>query len=128
MTAPEIKTKPAVLLIDDESYILDLMRAGLEGEFEIETATSAEEAGLLTGTRRYDVVICDQILPGENGLEFLIRAASMQPTCRRIMMTGYINPELLSRAMTLAKLSACLLKPVHFNDLKKAIYSAIAEK
>jgi len=117
---PPKPNKPLVLLIDDEPFILDVLRAGLQSEFEIETASSAEEANLLIGTRRYDAIVSDQILPGENGLEFLIRAFRQQPTARRILLTGYINPELLSR------LSACLLKPVHFAELKKTLYAALA--
>ena len=128
MTATEQKPKPSVLLIDDEPYILDLMRVGLEEEFEIATAASAEQATLLTGTRQYDVIVCDQVMPGQNGLEFLMRSAELQPGTRRIMMTGYINPELLSRAMPLAALSACLLKPTHPNELKQAILKALAAK
>jgi DNA-binding NtrC family response regulator len=127
MSAPEEKPKPTVLMVDDESYILDLMREGLGRDFEIETAASAEEASLLTGTRKYDVIVCDQIMPGENGLQFLMRLAEMQPTARLIMMTGYINPELLSRAMVLAGLSACLLKPVQVAEVKNAINAALAK-
>ena len=128
MTAADQKSKPSVLLIDDEPYILDLMRVGLEEEFEVATAASAEQAALLTGTRQYDVIVCDQIMPGQNGLEFLMRSAERQPGSRRIMMTGYINPELLSRAVPLAALSACLLKPTHPGELKQAIRAALAQK
>ena len=128
MTAPAQKTKPVVLLIDDEPYILELMRTGLEDEFEIVTAPSGEEATRLTATRQFDVIVCDQIMPGQNGLEFLMRSAELQPGSRRIMMTGYINPELLHRATGLAGLSACLLKPTHPHELKKAIKAALAPK
>jgi len=128
MTAPAADSKPSILLVDDEPYILELMRAGLGGEYEIETAASAEEAALLTGTRQYDVIICDQIMPGQNGLEFLMRSAELQPATRRIMMTGYINPELLSRAVPLAGLAACVLKPAHPDELKRVIRAALAKK
>jgi len=126
MSAPAPKAKPLVLLVDDESNILELLRTGLESDFEVETATSAEDAALLTGTRQYDCIVCDQVMPGQNGLEFLMRSAELQPKTRRIMLTGYINPELLSRAVPLAGLSACILKPMHPNDLKKAIHAALA--
>lgn len=128
MAAPEQQSKPTVLLIDDENSILELMRLGLKDEFDITTAISSEEATGLTEAHQYDVIVCDQIMPGQNGLEFLMRSAERQPGCRRIMMTGYINPELLSRAVPLAALSACLLKPTHPDDLRKAIRSALAAK
>jgi CheY-like chemotaxis protein len=128
MSAPAPQAKPLVLLIDDESNILELLRTGLEGDFEVETASSAEEATMLTATRKYDVIVCDQVMPGQNGLEFLMRSAEQHPDTRRIMLTGYINPELLSRAVPLAGLSACVLKPMHPSDLKKTILAALARR
>ncbi|RFC51066.1 MAG: two-component system [Verrucomicrobia bacterium] len=128
MTAPAPDSKPSVLLIDDEPNILELMRVGLEKDYEIETAASAEEATLLTGTRQYDLIVCDQIMPGQNGLEFLMQSAERHPATRRIMLTGYINPELLSRAVPLAGLSACILKPALPDELKRAIQKALAAK
>ena len=53
------RSPPVVLRVDDEQPLLDAMRLGLASEFEVETAASAEEAALLLGTRRYDVLVCD---------------------------------------------------------------------
>ena len=128
MTAAAQPPKPSILLIDDEPDILHLMRVGLEKEYEIATAGSAEEATVLTAKRQFDVIVCDQIMPGQNGLEFLMQSAELQPASKRIMMTGYINPELLSRAVPLAGLSSCLLKPTHPEDLRNAIRKALASK
>jgi len=108
-----------------EPPLLDALRTGLLPEFEIDTATSAEEASLLIGTRRYDVVVCDQLLPGEQGLEFLIRVSERPAAPQRIMLTGYINPELLSRSISLADLAACLIKPVTHAQLGQAIRAAL---
>ena len=130
MTAPASapKPKPAVLLVDDEPAILELGQLALAGEFEVVTAASAEEAGVLTAQRRFDVIVCDQMMPGQTGVEFLMDLAERQPNIRRILMTGYMNPELLSRAVPLAGLSACLIKPTLPNELKRAIHAALAQK
>jgi len=128
MTAPAPKPKRTVLLVDDEPAILELMQAGLTAEFEVVTAASAEAALILTRQRRFDVIVCDHMMSGQSGVEFLMDVAERQPTSRRILMTGYINPELLSRAMTLAGLSACLIKPTHPEELKEAVRAALAPK
>lgn len=117
--------RPSVLLIDDERPLLHAFSEALKKDFDIETAESAEDAMLLESTRSYDVVVCDQLLPGEQGLEFLVRSSERQPGARRILMTGYVNPELLSRGMTLAKLSTCLIKPVTPQELAQAIRTAL---
>jgi DNA-binding NarL/FixJ family response regulator len=115
-----------VLLADDELPLLDTMRQSLEPEFDVEVAASAEEATLLAATRPFDAIVCDQLLPGEQGLEFLMRLAAQHPGARRILLTGYINPDLISRSIALAGLSACLLKPVASVELIKAIRAALA--
>ncbi len=128
MPAPQPTSAPrtAVLIIDDEVPLLEAMRLGLAPEFDVDVASTAEEGTLLAATRPYDVIICDQLLPGEQGLEFLMRLAVHHPGSRRILLTGYINPDLISRSMTLAGLSACLLKPVSTAELAKAIRAALA--
>jgi DNA-binding NarL/FixJ family response regulator len=114
-----------VLLVDDEPAFLDAMAQGMAGEFEIVTAASAAEAVSRMAMRKYAVVICDHILPGEAGLDFLIRMRERHPETRRILLTGYMNPELLSRSMAVAELSACLLKPVHASELAVAVREAL---
>lgn len=117
---------PAVLLVDDEAALLQAMRLTLEREFEIELATSAAEAELMMATRDYRVVVCDHLMPGEEGLQFLIRASERFPHTHRILLTGYMNPELLTRSIALARLSACVLKPAPPAEVAKAIRDAIA--
>ena len=114
-----------VLLVDDEPALLDAMTQGLAGEFEIVTASSAAEAVSRMALRKYAVVICDHVLPGETGLDFLVRMRERHPETRRILLTGYMNPELLSRSMAVAELSACLLKPVHASELAVAVREAL---
>ncbi len=120
-------SRPAVLLIDDELPYLDMLRIGLGTEFDIEVAHDTEEAGMSLAARHYDVLICDHLMPGEKGLDFLIRASQLHPKTRRILMTGYINPELLSRSVGVAKLARCLIKPVGIGELAQAIRDVLAE-
>ena len=118
--------RPAVLLVDDERPLLGALREGLESDFAVETAGTAEEADLMMASSSYDVLICDHMLPGEAGLEFLIRMSQRYPDTRRILLTGYMNPELISRSVALARLSACLLKPVPIEALATAVRTALA--
>ncbi|HUJ43231.1 MAG TPA: response regulator [Opitutaceae bacterium] len=116
-----------VLLVDDEPALLDALQQGMAGEFDVETAKSAAEAETRIGTRTYAVLICDHMLPGEAGLDFLVRMREQHPEMRRILLTGYINPELISRSVAVAELSACLLKPVHAAELAAAVRAALAK-
>ena len=112
------------MLVDDEPALLETFRLGLGGEFDLDLADSAEEAERRMATRAYDVVVCDHLMPGEEGLQFLIRASERYPRTQRILITGYMNPELLSRDVALARLATCLLKPVKATELAEAIRRA----
>ena len=117
--------REAVLLVDDEPALLDAMRQGLGGDFELATASSAAIAEARMAERRYSVVVCDHVMPGEAGLSFLVRMQDKHPATRRILLTGYINPELLSRSFRVAGLSACLLKPLNMEELSRAVRTAL---
>ncbi len=118
--------RPVVLLLDDELQLTAVMARALEGEFEVEIAANVEEARLLLGTRKFSALICDHMMPGEKqGLDFLVEAMTVQPEAKRILMTGYMNPELLARGVSLAQLSAVLLKPATFQQIRKALHDAL---
>ena len=116
---------PVVLLVDDEPLLLDSLGQELQDSCKLFTASSAAEADLRLAARRYDVIVCDHMLPGEQGLDFLSRTMEMVPTTKRILMTGYTNPEFISRSMVIAGLSACLVKPVRASEIADAIRSAL---
>ena len=117
--------KPAVLLVDDELEIRKVLQIALQEHFEIESASSAQEAEMMLGTGAYDVVVCDHLMPGEEGLAFLTRARTQFPKVQRILITGYMNPELISRSTMVAGLSGCLMKPVSMPALVEAIRLAL---
>jgi two-component system response regulator HupR/HoxA len=124
--APRPPSLPVVLLVDDEPLLLDSIGQELQGSCRLFTAASAAEADLKLAARRYDVIVCDHMLPGEQGLDFLSRVMELMPSTKRILMTGYTSPEFLSRSMAIAGLSACLVKPVRASEIAAAVKSAIS--
>jgi len=122
----ETRRRPVVLLLEDEPHLTKTMCLNLENEFEIETAANAEEALWLLASRKFDALLCDHMLPGRmQGLEFLMQAMKRQPEAKRILLTGYMNPDLLSRGVPLAELSALLLKPATVQQIRKALHDAL---
>ncbi len=119
--------RPRLLLIDDERPYLEVLHECLKDEFDVEIAENTEEAGALIKKCPFDVVVCDHMMPGEQGLTFLMRTCEEYPKMRRIMMTGYMNPELLSRSVPLAQLSSLVLKPVGAVELSRVIRAALAK-
>lgn len=125
MNQPSPFARPVVLLVDDEPAVREVLTLGLKEFFDVETAASTSEAEMLMSTRSYDVVVCDHLMPEEEGLHFLVRARTRFPQVQRILLTGYINPELLSRSRAVAGLADCLMKPVSTSVLIDSIRLAL---
>jgi DNA-binding NtrC family response regulator len=124
-----IPPRPSLLLVEDETLLASILCENLADQFEVEVAGNVDEARALFNTRKFDVILSDHMLPGkQQGLDFLIEALRQQPATKRILMTGYLNPELLSRGSSMAQLSACLIKPVEIMRLRKELDEALGRR
>ena len=116
--------KDAVLLIDDEQTLLEVFASALSSDFEVATATSIREAEFILHKRSFKVVIADHLMPGGNGMGFLVRAREEYPHMQRILVTGYMKPEMLMRSVNEAALFRYLLKPVTLPELLQVVHDA----
>ena len=116
--------KDAVLLIDDEQTLLEVFASALSTDFDVVTATSTREAEFILHKRSFKVVIADHLMPGGNGMGFLVRAREEYPHMQRILVTGYMKPEMLMRSVNEAALFRYLLKPVTLPELLQVVQDA----
>ncbi len=130
MTAPTgasqspLPKKGAVLIVDDEKSLSALYAEALSPLFEVDTAASAREAGFLLHKKPYKAIVCDHLMPGGNGLSFLVHVREEYPNTQRILVTGYMKPEMLLRSVNEAALYRYLLKPVSLPELVKTVEEA----
>jgi DNA-binding NtrC family response regulator len=87
-------------------------------------ATSAKEAGFILHKKKFKVVVSDHLMPGGNGLSFLVDAREEYPDMQRVLVTGYMKPEMLLRSVNEAALYRYLLKPVSLPELVKTVLEA----
>ena len=112
--------RPAILLVDDEPHSLQSMRMALEDEFDCLTAGDAETAARLMEEEWVQVVICDQRMPGQTGVEFLTDIRERWPEAVRIIITGYTDPDAMAQAINAAGIHQFLTKPWHPDQLVMA--------
>jgi len=104
-----------VLIVDDEQVILTVLCNVLADEgLEVESAQTAEEALRVLGGGRFDMMIADKNLPGENGLELIRKVKGLYPHIESVIITGYGSLESAIDALH-AGASGYLLKP--FEDI-----------
>lgn len=120
----EAQKKDAVLLVDDEKSLLEVYQAALSPVFEVTTATNAREADFILQKKTFKVVVADHLMPGGNGMNFLVRAREEFPHMQRVLVTGYMKPEMLLRSVNEAALFRYLLKPVSMGELLKVVQDA----
>jgi two-component system response regulator HupR/HoxA len=119
-------TRGAVLLIDDEVPLLELIAEALAPHFEVVTATNVRDAGFKLRQQTFKVILADHLMPGGNGLNFLVQAREEYPHTQRLLVTGYMKPEMLLRSVNEAALYRYLLKPVSLPELVKTVQEAAA--
>ena len=123
-SASAVVEREAVLVVDDERALLDVFREALEGRFEVTTAMSVREAEFTLRQKSFKVVIADHLMPGGNGMSFLVRAREEYPHMQRVLVTGYMKPEMLLRSVNEAALFRYLLKPVSIIELVNVVTEA----
>lgn len=118
------EARPYVLLIDDEQHSLSAMRMALEDEFEILTATDTRTACDLMEEEWVQVIICDQRMPGQTGVEFLSAVRERWPETVRLLITGYTDPGAMAQAINEAGIHQFITKPWHPDQLVMAARNA----
>ena len=121
---PAAAPKDAVLLVDDEQSLLDVFATALSPDFEVTTVNSTREAEFALRKKAFKVVVADHLMPGGNGMSLLVRAREEYPHMQRILVTGYMKPEMLLRSVNEAALFRYLLKPVAIMELIKVVHDA----
>ncbi len=116
--------REAILVVDDEKPILDMVKATLETQFQVVAVASAREAEFTLRKQTFKVVVADHLMPGGNGMSFLVRCREEYPHMQRVLVTGYMKPEMLLRSVNEAALFRYLLKPVQAADLLRIVQEA----
>ncbi len=116
--------KPAILLVDDEQPLLDVLVNALSPYFDVTTATCSRDAEFTLHKKEFKVIVTDHLMPGGNGMSLLVRAREEYPAMQRILITGYMKPEMLLRSVNEAAIYRYLLKPVALKELVDVIQEA----
>jgi len=118
----------SVLLVDDQSIILDGIESILEREAGLHVvgrASNGKEAVDRAHELRPDVVLMDINMPGMDGVEATKRVLKASPDTRVLVLSSYGHKEFVLELMDVGA-SGYLLKTTHKAELLEAI-TAVAE-
>lgn len=118
-----------VLVVDDEDYIRRLIRFVLEDEgYDVQLASSTEEALSLIRSFQPDIVTVDLMMPGRSGLELLaeMKADPAISNIPSLVVTAVGIRDDLEQANELGA-TATLNKPFSHRQLVDAIHDVLGE-
>jgi diguanylate cyclase (GGDEF)-like protein len=107
----------SLLVVDAEPATQDRLRELLNTEFDVVTADSAEAAKQIMAERPVDIVLTDQQLPGQSGVQFLEMVCLYSPQTIRILMTGAGKLEDAVDAINCGRVHRYLFKPWNSGQL-----------
>lgn len=116
-----------LLIVDDEPHTREGLELALEDEFEVFTASSAEEAVNALEEEEFQVILTDLRMPGDSGMSVIDHAIrhSSNPLC--IMMTAYGEVEVAVEAMKRGAFDF-LPKPINLEQLELLIKRGLKER
>jgi len=114
----------SLLVVDDEPYILTTLSALLSGEFDVLTADSVELAQQQFASRPIDIVLTDQKMPRQSGVQLLEWVREHHPRTIRLMMTGFADLEEAVEAINKGQVFRYLFKPWRADELLEVLRGA----
>lgn len=120
--------KKRILVVDDDQQILDLFTDVLarDNRFEVKTATTGYDAGLLTESFRPALIILDYMLPDINGdvVCSAIRANPELQDIAIIIVSGVVNQEEVGHLLKVGA-DEFIKKPFDIEKLIARIYEIL---
>ena len=117
-----------MLVIDDDSMVLSSCQRIFEEEnFYVVTTTSPEEGLSLVLDTYFDVVLCDWMMPGLDGMDVITRLEETSPGSAVIMISGYPSIERATEAMKRGAMDY-VAKPFTPDEIIKAVNDAMQRK
>jgi two-component system, probable response regulator PhcQ len=118
--------KCAILYVDDEEKSLKYFSRAFGDKFKILSAANASDGYRLLEQHRDEIALLmiDQRMPGEKGVEFLQRARQLHPTAIRILTTAYSDFDVVIDAVNSAAISKYVTKPWDIPQLEMILKEA----
>ncbi|MDK2857120.1 MAG: hypothetical protein PWQ29_844 [Verrucomicrobiota bacterium] len=122
-----VKDKDAVLIIDDDAFMLKVLYRVLQKEYTLYQAGSSEEAIEVLRGRHVKAILCDHVLPGQSGLDFLITLKQRNPQIKSVLFSAALEVEQFIKAINEGQIFRFIKKPASPTDIQQAVRAAVRQ-
>jgi 8-amino-7-oxononanoate synthase len=125
-----------ILAVDDDRDVLDeLSRDLIEAfgsRYRVQPCESAADANQLiaeieSAGDELALIVCDQVMPGEDGVHFLESLTARHPETKKVLLTGYAGLESAVYGLNRSGLHRYLEKPWQAADLQHTAGELLAD-
>lgn len=121
-----------IMVVDDELMITKTLSLLLKMKIKENVITFNTPREALDSTelrsKKVDVIVSDFIMPGMNGIEFLLEVKKIAPRTETILLTGYADKENAIRSINEVGVYYYLEKPWNNEELVKIVSNAMEKK
>jgi signal transduction histidine kinase len=122
------RTRPTILVVDDEPEVLRSVYDLLRIEYQVITRESGAEAlEVLSSGAEVRAILSDQRMPGMSGVELLRRSAEIRPQATRLLVTAYADINAVIDAINQGSVFRYLGKPFHPEELLAVMRQAVEQ-
>jgi formate/nitrite transporter len=117
-----------MLIIDDEEIVLKSCRKIFEAEgFEVVTTANPQEGLKLVSEKSFDVILCDWMMPGFDGMDVVEEIDRRSPNSTVVMISGYPSVGRATEAMKRGAMDY-VAKPFRPEEIIEVVKKAVRRK
>ncbi len=117
-----------MLIIDDEEIVLKSCRKIFEAEgFEVVTTLNPQEGLKLVSEKTFDVILCDWMMPGFDGMDVVEEIDRRSPNSAVVMISGYPTVGRATEAMKRGAMDY-VAKPFRPDEITEVVKRAVRRK
>src|SRR5688500_12056090 len=116
--------RPRILIVDDEPEITAILMDLFSGEYDCDSAPSAEEAIETLQNREFELVVSDITMPGMSGLDMIPHVKQLSPNSVVVMISGMQTVESAIGALRLGAFDY-VMKPFDLRQVEAVVTRAL---
>lgn len=121
-----METNRKIIYVDDEQINLELFKINFRNDFEVFIADSALKGlDILAQNNDINVIVSDLKMPHMNGLEFIERIKTENPSKVCILLTAFMESDVMLKAINNELIFRYIMKPWRKDEIKGIIELAL---
>lgn len=123
--APSVRRNYTILVAEDNPAVREFItRALTSAGHDVTATTDGQQALDRLNKATYDLLVTDIVMPNVDGIALALKATSLQPELRIVMISGYAQERMRAHNIE-ALVHRIIAKPFSINEICDAVRDAM---